>query len=1240
MDELYLLSPYTAICTHKVTVKVSELEDILKNNTLKSHVFKQEFIKYVLPENRSSLLAQVPTEPLHHKDERLAKVQLNWNGEHLGAFEQHIQKELISKLGFCSIMSGSDNASLFGGLNYLKQLSKELKVVEIPLLLALEMIKLDDIETALAAYKDYLRMVKDTKSKKHPLAILAEARFHHKNKKKEEEINLLKLFAQLYPRAVDNWFDEDEDELLEGKGGSESVRTEEDVRNQIRDKWQMLKDEENVQSEAMDKLIELTGLKKVKNFTIDLFKSAIKFNQMDESFRKANPKTLNFCFLGNAGSGKTTVARLLAEILYDSKMRVTDNFMETSAQKLKDDGPEKFRELAGSAKDGTLFIDEAYDLDPKGDSKGKPIVTELLTISENCRDNLSIILAGYEDDMEEKLFSHNEGIKSRFQMVHFEDFDEEDLKAIWDHEVKTRMFTCGDVVGTIVAKRLAKLSGKKGFGNARAVRNEVEKATGIAMAREDFDSEKKELIARDVMGELPTNNPKLKAVLNEFDDKVGWKSIKDSVQQLIKICEKNYELQLLGMKTSPVMLNRLFLGNPGTGKTTCGKLYGRLLKQLNFLSVGDVLVKAASDFKGAHVGESETKTNAILSQARGKVLIIDEAYSLDDSLYGKQVLDVIVEKVQNSENDDIAVLLLGYEKQMREMLRNQNPGLARRFALDYAFKFDDYKESELFVILQGVCKRENIKLTSEVAQLIMKQLEKQRSQANFGNAGAIDNIVRSALSKASIRPLSADKMIRLIPSDVSSDDMQGSTADPLLPLKKLFKMEKIEQQIVEIKNTFQVAEAEGSKDKPVLGHFVFRGSPGTGKTTVARVMAEILYSLGLIARKHVEQTSGLEMTGEYVGQTKKRVQEKLDAARGGVLFIDEAYELGKGSYGEEAITTLVAAMTDPEYRLVIIIAGYPKDMEQMLARNIGLKSRFKRFMDFIDWDSDDCIKFLKQKASNDNYILHEDAIVELKQGIDKLCKFRGWGNARDAIAIWDALIERRANRVVNSPETKKSITLSDAETAMSEMIKDRTPKVSEENILEQLSLESQNQLKQFQKTAKLEPPPIQIQNLSEKVNEEKPPEDSPEDEKVRVEVERDPGVTDEIWQQLLLDKLLAEKEEDDRLEELEKEKRLQEEKERLLEELRKRLAEEQEEEKRLQQELKLKQQEELERKRIEYEANRRREKERAAAAVQEKLRRIGNCPAGFKWTKQGGGWRCGGGSHFVSNKELNDNYTY
>lgn len=130
-------------------------------------------------------------------------------------------------------------------------------------------------------------------------------------------------------------------------------------------------------------------------------------------------------------------------------------------------------------------------------------------------------------------------------------------------------------------------------------------------------------------------------------------------------------------------------------------------------------------------------------------------------------------------------------------------------------------------------------------------------------------------------------------------------------------------------------------------------------------MAEILHAMGVLATAKLVETSGLDLTAEYVGQTKQKVTEKLGEAKGGLLFIDEAYELGKGAFGEEAMTTLVAAMTDPSYvGMVLIIAGHPKDMDQMLDRNVGLQSRFTRFIDFPDWEAQDAVAFVSQKAEN------------------------------------------------------------------------------------------------------------------------------------------------------------------------------------------------------------------------------------------------------------------------------------
>ncbi|XP_065661939.1 uncharacterized protein LOC136084823 isoform X2 [Hydra vulgaris] len=1264
-EYLILWYPYVFAPTHKLKLQTSQLKRLYdqlkisqKSNMLSRKSFKEKFPQQIIPDDASSLVIDIHVK---YSSEEVSNfetvnaydginIQDKWNGKSMGRTVKSLQNELLKKLQFCiNPSSSSDNpVPLFSGINYLKNLLTQNDYPEINLLMSLEYCKLECFKDAKVELDKYITHVKKSKTTLNPLFLLAKARIAYNEQNLVDSKELLNKFSKLHPNALKSWCEDNEIRLVNVEHSSplQLTLTENNLTDLI-SKWNKLKDRERVASKAMDALVKMTGLQKVKEFAVDLFKFSLKFSQFSQEAKSANVKTLNFCFLGNAGSGKTTVARLLAEILKDSGLRLSNTFVESSAQKLKDDGPDKFRSLAASAKNGVLFIDEAYDLDPKGDSQGKQIVSELLVISENDREHLSIILAGYEDDMNEKLFSYNEGIKSRFEIVHFEDFDESELKTIWNGEIEKRKFVCDDSVSTVVSKRLAKMSGKKGFGNARAVRKEVEKAIQVAMARENFNPSKLIINIEDVVGESPLENPKLKAILKEFDEKIGWKAVKKSVNQLIEICKNNFTLQLMGKKTLPIMLNRLFLGNPGTGKTTCAKLYGRLLKELNFLSIGDVVMSTASDFVGSHVGESPKKTNAMIEKARGKVLVIDEAYNLNDKLYGKEVLDVLVEKVQNTESDDIAVLLLGYEPQMREMLREQNPGLARRFAMDYAFIFEDYDESELFDILKGVCKKENIQMSMEVSKAILKLLEKQRAQANFGNAGAIDNVIRAALAKASYRPLTSGGMIDLISSDIGdvyTEKVKGS--DPFAPLNKLYRVENIRQQLIEIKNTFQVAQTESSKDRPELGHFVFQGAPGTGKTTVARVMAEILFDLELLPRNHVEETSGLGLTGEFVGQTKKRVKDKLDAARGGILFIDEAYELGKNHYGEEAISTLIAAMTDPNYKLVIVIAGYPKDMEQMLSVNVGLKSRFKRVMNFEDWNNNDCIKFLGKKAEADNYDFDIDVKNNFHEGLVELRSYPGWGNARDMIALWQKMLEHRANRVVKTPEVNKKIIYLDAINALKAMVNDRKPKVANAGNINSALKEANELQSVYQYDYGREKKLFEVLDkstdnvvISKRFEETIDPLSHIEEINSDLEDIRDFGVPDEVWKELHLAKLAAKEEKKNEEKRQTNEKKYREEQEKLLNELLRELQEEREEEKRQQMLQELEKKREEERKRREAEDIRLKEERQITKDVENAIRKVCLCPAGYSWYKQGGGWRCGGGSHFVTDEQLQRQFT-
>jgi hypothetical protein len=178
----------------------------------------------------------------------------------------------------------------------------------------------------------------------------------------------------------------------------------------------------------------------------------------------------------------------------------------------------------------------------------------------------------------------------------------------------------------------------------------------------------------------------------------------------------------------------------------------------------------------------------------------------------------------------------------------------------------------------------------------------------------------------------------------------------------------------------------------------------------------------------VVETSGLELTGEYVGQTKTKVTKKLGEAKGGILFVNEAYELGKGHYGEEAMTTLLAAMTDPQYKLVIIMAGYPHEMNDMLDRNAGLKSRFTKYFDFKDWTASDCSSFLDIQAANESFTFPVGFESIVQPNFEKLIHIDGWANGRDVLRIW-----KDAKKYRTSEHIKTVITM-DLNLAMGDML--------------------------------------------------------------------------------------------------------------------------------------------------------------------------------------------------------------
>ncbi|KAJ1538111.1 hypothetical protein HK096_001782, partial [Nowakowskiella sp. JEL0078] len=266
------------------------------------------------------------------------------------------------------------------------------------------------------------------------------------------------------------------------------------------------------------------------------------------------------------------------------------------------------------------------------------------------------------------------------------------------------------------------------------------------------------------------------------------------------------------------------------------------------------------------------------------------------------------------------------------------------------------------------------------------------------------------------------------------------------------------------------------------------------------------------------------MTAEYVGHTKKKVEEKLDEARGGVLFIDEAYELGKGHFGVEAMTTLVAAMTNPTYKgMVIIIAGYLKDINRMLDLNSGLKSRFTRFFNFENWEISDCIQYVNDQAEKDDIRVEKSALECFSTGFEQLIRLPGFGNGRDVVALWKKVLANRADRVVTAHEIEKTVVLADVRPAVEEMVRVRTPPqnlpfvsdVIDEGLDLPFEFLQNDDAFQNQFNMNFKNEENQKENNQAKIEEIFDDEEAnPEELEVEKDVMRDIGVSDEIWEEL------------------------------------------------------------------------------------------------------------------------------
>ncbi|KAJ5939590.1 hypothetical protein N7466_002724 [Penicillium verhagenii] len=1062
--------------------------------------------------------------------------------------------------------------------------------------------------------------------------------------------------------------------------------------------WDYQKSYFNSRSPEIDILMNMVGLESVKSKFLTIKAKVDTAVRQNVDLSRERFGTV---LLGNPGTGKTTVARLYANFLAAVGVIPGRKFIETTGSRISNEGVSQCQKMIEQLlKDGggVVFIDEAYQMVQGSNFGGGQVLDFLLAEIENLTGKIVFVLAGYQRPME-KFFSHNPGLPSRFphELV-FEDFNDTELMMIvetWIERTWKKQMKVDDGLGglycRILARRIGRGRGRDGFANARAVENAMSKVTERQTERlmqqrrqssapvDDFF-----LDAEDMIGPDPSQSLKSSEAWQKLQRMIGLTDVKKTVQSLIDTIQYNYRREIDEQPPVGYSLNKVFLGNPGTGKTSVAKIYGQILVDIGLLSNGEVIVKNPSDFVGSVIGESEKNTKGILAATLGKVLVIDEAYSLfsggtsdgtgaKSDPYRSAVIDTIVADVQSRPGDDQCVLLLGYKDQMEQMFQNVNPGLSRRFPIDQAFTFEDFTENELDLILDLKLTEQGYGVTDRARQVVLEMLERARNRPHFGNAGEIDILLNAAKMHHQIRISSnksksqaLDTVLEAVDFDENFDRAEKSETS----VSKMFEgvigceniVSKLEgyQQLVKSLKKLNMDPRE-----QVPFNFVFRGPPGTGKTSTARKMGQVYYDMGLLASNEVIEASATELVGQYVGQTGPKTQKMLERGLGKVLFIDEAYRLAEGHFAKEAMDELVDCITKLKFarKLIIILTGYDADINRLMSINPGLTSRFPESIQFESLSPRDCIQLLNELLERNKegvlsksrvnfdisclYRSDSDLNQRLMYGFDILSKTASWANARDVETLVKAIFGKTIKSLGSTTGSKLVLSRDTVVDELQDMIDERQSRENTQPTRSTMGLNPGEILPL--RTQSLNPPARNTTNQSQnqksddKVNAPPVQDNSAKQSSV---TGRDAGVTDEEWNQLQKDKADAEQRERDyrRIVEEEEEKqkellRLKEEEEKAAraaeearqkqdEELRKRLEQE-----RLRLELERKRQEDIARK-LEIQRKALEEARGKEQAIQTKLRSMGVCVQGFQWIKRSGGYQCAGGSHWVSDAQL------
>lgn len=779
------------------------------------------------------------------------------------------------------------------------------------------------------------------------------------------------------------------------------------------------------QSKTAEEMLQsVIGMNNVKKTMAEFKKYAI-FTKIARDEGVAVPNSnMHMIFTGNPGTGKTMIARVVGQMLFELGLVEENKVIEVEPRQLIStyvgESAKKTATYVDKAMGGVLFIDEAYAIG--NNTCGKEVIATLIKSMEDYKDKFVVIFAGYDKEMHEFL-NINSGIASRIGYnFRFEDYSGKELMEIFNVKMKNAGFIYEDEVLSEVKELTEHFSGKRNFGNGRFVDKVIQRTLlKHAINLEENGDPKRiktddipsieEMISTDVIEQTD-----FEYELSQF---IGLETVKEKVRQFASYVEFQQAAKQKGAIIPAGNMHMVFTGNPGTGKTTIARVMVNLLYSIGVIKERKLVEVERKDLVAEHVGQTAIKTNEVIERAMNGVLFVDEAYSLAGGSkgdFGGEAIATLI-KAMEDHKDELIVIFAGYKDEMRTFLK-MNSGIESR--IGYTFHFEDYSVNELLQIYLLRMNQMQFVVEENAKDKLKNVCEYFCKKPNFGNGRFVDRLVQETLVMHSNRIKGDEAQLLIICQDdipdIADINNTSKTISSTDELSKIIGMDGVKEKLHEFEDmvNFSVQAREIGITIPNLNfHMLFTGNPGTGKTTIARIITQKLYDIGVIMENKLIEVERKDLVAGYVGQTAIKTSEAIEKAMGGVLFIDEAYTLTpkhERDFGGEAIATLIKAMEDHKDDLIVIFAGYKDEMAEFVDSNPGIASRLGFAFDFEDYNAEQLVEIFVRKMKGCGFTIEDSAIPALLKIMTAFSGTTNFGNGRFVDKVIQNTILKHAKR--------------------------------------------------------------------------------------------------------------------------------------------------------------------------------------------------------------------------------------